>query len=164
MKTCVLVICCTRSVCPSVRLSVCIFFLCNQPVASCDCGKNQSVFLQTSVCPWSVSFKRVIQEWKATKSSTLLFMLPVPCVKLAVPFRRHGSKVKAMKPHQTQISSNGCRPMSYTCTCSLKIQGGLHRVKPGFHSNAIACVGKQPIMVATASTEHSYWLALAFVA
>jgi len=26
------------------------------------------------------------------------------------------------------------------------------------------CVGKQPIMVATASTEHSYWLALAFVA
>ena len=37
-------------------------------------------------------------------------------------------------------------------------------VKPGFHSNAIACVGKQPIMVAIASTEHSYWLALAFVA
>ena len=30
--------------------------------------------------------------------------------------------------------------------------------------NASACVGKQPIMVATASTEHSYWLALAFVA
>jgi len=28
------------------------------------------------------------------------------------------------------------------------------RVKPGFHPNAIACVGKQPIMVATASTEH----------
>jgi len=27
--------------------------------------------------------------------------------------------------------------------------------------NASACVGKQPIMVATASTEHSYWLALA---
>ena len=27
-----------------------------------------------------------------------------------------------------------------------------------------AYVGKQPIMVATASTEHSYWLALAFVA
>ena len=37
-------------------------------------------------------------------------------------------------------------------------------VKPGFHSNAISCVGKQPIMVATASTEHSYWLTLAFVA
>jgi len=37
-------------------------------------------------------------------------------------------------------------------------------VKPGFHSNAIACVGKQPIMVATASTEHSFWLALTFVA
>jgi len=54
-------------------------------------------------------------------------------------------------------------------------------LKPGFHSDAIACVacvrcvnenrkkhkrffGKQPIMVATASTEHSYWLALAFVA
>ena len=36
--------------------------------------------------------------------------------------------------------------------------------RPGFHSNASACVGKQPIMVATASTEHSYWLALAFVA
>jgi len=32
------------------------------------------------------------------------------------------------------------------------------RLKPGFHSNAIACVGKQPIMVATASTEHSYIL------
>jgi len=30
--------------------------------------------------------------------------------------------------------------------------------------NASACVGKQPIRVATASTEHSYWLALAFVA
>jgi len=30
--------------------------------------------------------------------------------------------------------------------------------------NASACVGKQPIMVATASNEHSYWLALAFVA
>ena len=30
--------------------------------------------------------------------------------------------------------------------------------------NASVCVGKQPIMVATASTEHSYWLALAFVA
>jgi len=27
-------------------------------------------------------------------------------------------------------------------------------VKPGFHPNAIACVSKQPIMVATASTEH----------
>ena len=27
--------------------------------------------------------------------------------------------------------------------------------------NASACVGKQPIMVATASTEHSYWLASA---
>ena len=47
------------------------------------------------------------------------------------------------------------------------------RVKPGFHSNAIACVAcvncvnenrKQPIMVITASTEHSDWLALAFVA
>ena len=37
-------------------------------------------------------------------------------------------------------------------------------LQPGFHSNAIACVGKQPIMVATASTKHSYWLALAFVA
>ena len=37
-----------------------------------------------------------------------------------------------------------------------------HSVMPGFHSNASACVGKQPIMVATASTEHSYWLALAF--
>jgi len=32
------------------------------------------------------------------------------------------------------------------------------------HSNAIACVCRQPIMVATASTEHSYWLALAFLA
>jgi len=30
--------------------------------------------------------------------------------------------------------------------------------------NASACVGKQPIMVATALTEHFYWLALAFVA
>ena len=30
--------------------------------------------------------------------------------------------------------------------------------------NASACVGKQPIMVATASTEHSYWLVIAFVA
>jgi len=37
-------------------------------------------------------------------------------------------------------------------------------LKPGFHSNAITCVGKQPIMVATASTEHSYWQALAFLA
>ena len=37
-------------------------------------------------------------------------------------------------------------------------------IRPGFHSNAIACVGKQPIMVTTASTEHFYWLALAFVA
>ena len=44
------------------------------------------------------------------------------------------------------------------CFCILAV------VKPGFHSNASACVGKQPIMVATASTEHSYWLALAFVA
>jgi len=35
-------------------------------------------------------------------------------------------------------------------------------LKPGFHSNASACVGKQPIMVATASIEHSYWLALAY--
>jgi len=49
------------------------------------------------------------------------------------------------------------------------------RVTPGFHSNAIASqtktarnanawVGKQPIMVAAASTEPSYWLAPAFVA
>jgi len=32
----------------------------------------------------------------------------------------------------------------------------VHRrsLKPGFHPNAIACVGKQPIKVATASTEH----------
>ena len=44
------------------------------------------------------------------------------------------------------------------------VRSGLCDLKPGFHSNAIACVGKQPIMVATASTEHSYWLALAFVA
>ena len=29
--------------------------------------------------------------------------------------------------------------------------------------NASACVGKQRIMVAITSTEHSYWLALAFV-
>ena len=29
----------------------------------------------------------------------------------------------------------------------------------GNRKNASACVGKQPIMVATASTEHSYWLA-----
>ena len=29
--------------------------------------------------------------------------------------------------------------------------------------NASACVVKQPIMVATTSTEHSYWLALAFL-
>jgi len=34
----------------------------------------------------------------------------------------------------------------------------------GLQTNASACVGKQPIMVATAPTEHSYWLALAFVA
>jgi len=27
-------------------------------------------------------------------------------------------------------------------------------IKPGFHPNAITCVGKQPVMVATASTEH----------
>ena len=27
-------------------------------------------------------------------------------------------------------------------------------IKPSFHPNAIACVGKQPIMAATASTEH----------
>ena len=27
------------------------------------------------------------------------------------------------------------------------------KLKPGFHSNAIACVGKQPIMVVTASTD-----------
>ena len=40
----------------------------------------------------------------------------------------------------------------------------MRSIKPGFHSNASACVGKQPIMVATASTEHSYWLALLFVA
>jgi len=31
------------------------------------------------------------------------------------------------------------------------------RLRPGFQSNAIACVGKHPIVVATASTEHSYW-------
>jgi len=37
-------------------------------------------------------------------------------------------------------------------------------LKPGFHLNASACVGTQPIMVATASTEHSYWLAVAFLA
>jgi len=38
------------------------------------------------------------------------------------------------------------------------------KVKPGFHLNAITFVGKQPVVVATASTERSYWLALAFVA
>jgi len=47
--------------------------------------------------------------------------------------------------------------------CSMKSRTFIS-LKSGFHSNAIACVGKQPIMVATASTEHSYWLALAFVA
>jgi len=39
----------------------------------------------------------------------------------------------------------------------------LHKRKPQ-ETQASACVGKQPIMVATTSTEHSYWLALAFVA
>ena len=37
-------------------------------------------------------------------------------------------------------------------------------IKHSFHSKTIACVGKQPIMVATAANEHSYWLAIAFVA
>jgi len=45
------------------------------------------------------------------------------------------------------------------------VSSSCSNLKPGFRSNAIACVGKQPIMVATASTEHAeYWLALAFVA
>jgi len=39
----------------------------------------------------------------------------------------------------------------------------LRKRKPQ-ETQALANVGKQPIMVATASTEHSYWLALAFVA
>jgi len=36
----------------------------------------------------------------------------------------------------------------------LASHGTMQLMKPGFHPNAIACVGKQPIMVATASTEH----------
>ena len=61
---------------------------------------------------------------------------------------------------------------------SQRLMKQTNQLKPGFHSNAIAslralrkitktarnasaCVGKQPIMVATASTEHSYWLVLA---
>jgi len=36
----------------------------------------------------------------------------------------------------------------------LYVSASAWSVKPGFHPNAIACVGKQPIMVATASTEH----------
>ena len=57
-----------------------------------------------------------------------------------------------------------------TCDQKLTIKASLvlhtRRLKEdnGFHSNVSACVGKQPIMIATASTEHSYWLALAFVA
>ena len=39
----------------------------------------------------------------------------------------------------------------------------LRKRKPQ-ETQSLACVDKQPIMVATASTEHSYWLALAFVA
>ena len=35
----------------------------------------------------------------------------------------------------------------------MKFENYILSVKPGFHSNAIACVGKQPIMVAAASTE-----------
>jgi len=48
------------------------------------------------------------------------------------------------------------------CGTALYIHDAMHSLKPVFHSNAIACVGKQPILVATASTEHSYWLALAY--
>jgi len=39
-----------------------------------------------------------------------------------------------------------------------------NRLKTKTARNASDCVGKQPIMVDTASTEHSYWLALAFAA
>jgi len=39
----------------------------------------------------------------------------------------------------------------------------LRKRKPQ-ETQALALAGKQPIMVATASTEHSYRLALAFVA
>ena len=48
----------------------------------------------------------------------------------------------------TTASKNGC-PNDY------RRPGTGHSIKPGFYSNAIACVGKQPIMVATASTEQA---------
>jgi len=56
--------------------------------------------------------------------------------------------------------------MSYLSPVSIQTQSlavrALRKRKP--QKTQSACVCKQPTMVATASTEHSYWLALAFVA
>jgi len=75
---------------------------------------------------------------------------------LGLSVYHHGDRIRPSRPPFVWLCSPDTVQLHSTLTTVW--------VKPGFHSNAIACVGKQPIMVATASTEHSYWLALAFVA
>ena len=59
-----------------------------------------------------------------------------------------------------QLPVGFCSPFSIqTQSLALRALRALRKRKP-----QETCIGKQPIMVATASTEHSYWLALAFVA
>ena len=56
--------------------------------------------------------------------------------------------------HVTDQSSIDIKTPIVRCHVQTCYHTAARRVKSGFHPNAIACVGKQPIMVATASTEH----------
>ena len=93
--------------------------------------------------------KLVVNEWC---SKCIMWMYV--CMFRGCRWRRRRSMRRILSARTWRATSSKIVSSTY-CHVSLK---------PGFHSNAIACVGKQPIMVATASTEHSYWLALAFVA
>ena len=86
---------------------------------------------------------------------------------MTIPYIYHYTEMFVRLSSRRQCVYQCRRPRVTTSPCpsltmSLTLTGRRKRLKPGFHSNASACVGKQPIMVATASTEHSYWLALAY--
>ena len=49
-------------------------------------------------------------------------------------------------------TADAAKTMTFCIAYSFVINRIDYTIKPGFHPNAIACVGKQPIMVATASS------------
>jgi len=67
---------------------------------------------------------------------------------------RHATSLSAMNKRPSMAPINTIRFLFFVIIAQLLTHLLSWSLKPGFHPNAIACVGKQPIMVATALTEH----------